>query len=522
MFKFAAKISKKPMKYLLSILIVLTVNPIFSQVQFIADGYTFEQGKEPKSKTNEGFIGKSGDFVFTAGERKGTVFLGKHEASSFEKVWQIEIEAELKQNKTEFNYYKTIFLGEDLHIVYSGFNKKEKRFIVVDKIYDQEGVIKKSIVLSRTPAMNEEDVKWDIIPTPNEENIAIRVFTGLFGNAKLKANITWFDNNFTKIDEFSIKTKSLGLYATIKSETVTNQKNYVFAFHDKSTPSQEIHLYNHFYGKGYVENTISIASDDILSADLSYNPVNDEIGISGFYGTYKKKKNIIKGYFHNVYKRSDFSLVKENVSTIDDVMKADLIGERRFNEKRVRGESISFRFDNTYYVEDGSYYVVYEDFLVVTSSDGMGGYTTTYTASDILIIFYDNQNIQKYYTVVPRTNATTFSTNLETIALSGIIIGNNLKLYFTLTSKVAAELYPDEKGFENLNNRVMSLLSVTVTPDSKIEVDILLQYRMLTKFFYLSCGEIEVNKTNDELFFTVYADGYGQKRNLVSIVKDKD
>ncbi len=506
------------MKKITTFLLLFAVNLSFGQIKYIADGYTLTQGDEPKEKTKEKFIGKKGEFVFTAGFVDKNVFLAKFDANSLKTVWQVKLDFAIVTNKTTLFYKKTILEGEDLHLIYGGFSKNKKEFIIVDRVYDNNGAYRHYIELSQTPAYSFEDVNWNIFRTPDKKHYALRQFIGLVGKRKLTAKVVWFNNDFSKVDEFLIKTKHTGTLVTVKSEIATNEMNYAFAFLEGSLSATDIFLYNYIAGKGVIKKTINIDGDDFMSVNLAFNTVNNEYTVSGHYGIIKKFEFIIQGFFHYIYDASDFKLVKENTIAFDETLKIDFTNETREARRKVIEKEMNIRMKKSFFTKDGGCYLVYEYSMGNAGTRTTGSDRNT-SGENILVFYFDNKNEYNFHKVILRYMGVDKTSQSPRVAVKGLVEDNNLYLYYNIIGESARRRYPKLKELKGLSANYNVLFEAKITPQEEMEIITLLTFKTKLEKFGVSISEFNVNNGPDELFFTFITDFYGKERQIASLKK---
>jgi hypothetical protein len=492
----------------------------FSQVNYLAEGYDLKQSEPSEEKTGSNFIGKHGDYVYTAGSRKGEIFLQKIDGTSLNVEWSTKLETELKKGKTVFEYYKTVLMGNSIHVMFYGYNKKENDLSFVSKTYNLDGTIEKSVVLAHIPVFDKDDFKIKFLATPDKKHAALRVFTGNKSKAKYTVHLIWLNEAFETLEHDKIRTNQIGAFSEFKSEALSNNLQYALAINDKTEKNSTLHLYNHFKGKGHIEETLKFSTYDILNGDLAFNPNKQEVTISGYYGVDKKKKDEMVGFFHIVYNANDFTAVAESQYTISEAMGKDLIGERRLYEKWNRGDDISFRYHNTYYTSDGGSFVVYEDFVTIVTQDRNGAVYVSYQANDILVMRYDSENNFDYYTLIAKEQFAAPGPSLDAIELQGFLENDELHLYFTMSAKLALKAYPDKKVLEGADNRTVALFKATATTTKEVTVEPILIYRVTAGAMFFNQKELGMNESTDEMYFSFIGGGY-QNKNAIACLKEE-
>lgn len=490
----------------------------YGQISYLAEGYEIKQGKPDEEKTGSNFIGKKGEHIFTAGGRKGTIVIKKVDAESLEEIWDTQLESELKKGKTIYEHFNTVLMGENIHVIFYGYNKKENDLSFVAKTYNLEGTIERSVILGRVPVFDKKDYRIKLLQTPDKKHAAIRVFTGLETNAKYTSHLIWLNDKFETLEKDKIRTNQIGAYSEFKSEALSNDLQYALAVNDKTEKTSSLHLYNHFKGKGHIEQKLEFDTYDILNGDLAFNPLKKEVTVSGYYGIDKKKKDDMVGFFHIVYNSNDFTEVAENKYVIDEIMGKDLVGERRFYEKYQRGDNISFRYHNTYYTSDGGSFVVYEDFITIITRDRNGAVYISYQANDILVMRYSVDNELEYYSVIPKEQYASPGPSLDAIELQGFLENNELHLYFSMNGKLAFKSYPDKKELTESDNRTVALFRATATTNKEVNIETIMIYRASVASSFFNQKELGYNPSTDELYFSFLGGGY-QNKNTISCLK---
>ena len=506
-------------KSILTILLFSTILS-FGQIDYLAEGYDIKQGEVSEEKTSANFIGKNGEFIYTAGSRKGEIFLQKLDGTTLELVWDTNLETEMKKGKTEYEYYQTVLMGENIHVLFYGYNKKENDLTFVAKIYDLEGTLDRSVVLAHIPVFDKKDYKINFLQTPDKKHAVIRIFTGIASRAKYTAHLVWLNEKFETLEKDKIRTNQIGAMSEFKSEALSNDLQYALAINDKTEKNSSLHLYNHFKGKGHIEETLEFATYDILNGDLAFNPFKKEVTISGYYGIDKKKKDVMVGFFHIVYNSDDFTALAENKYVIDEVMGKDLVGDRRFYEKYQRGDNISFRYHDTYYTSEGGSFVVYEDFVTIITTDRNGAVSISYQANDILILRYNAENVLEYYTVIPKEQWAVPGPSLEAIELQGFLENDELHLYFAMIGKRSLKAYPDKEPLRDADNRTVALFKATATTNKEVNIDPIMVYRIEKGFVFFNQKELGQNTSTKELYFSFIGGGM-QNKNSISCLRSK-
>lgn len=510
----------KPIVFLL-----LFVNYLgFSQVEYVADGYELKISSEIKPKTNESFKGLSGDFAFISGYRKGVVYVSKVDSETLTSVWSTTLDGELKQNKTVFDYYKTIILNNQVHIIYMGYNEKENDLVFVEKVLDENGTIDKSVVLAHFPVFEKDDYNANVFTTPDKEHLLLRVITGTNGRADLTSHFIWLDKSFNVLEQDKINTKQKGAFSSIKSEAISNQMNYALTVFSKLEFDTDLLIFNHFMGKGKIKHTLTFKKSDLLSADIAFNPYKDEITVSGYYGEKNKKTSLIKGFFHSVLNRENFDSISERRFNINELMHNDLASEKNALDKFFTGGKglITIQYLDTYFTEEKGKYIAYEVLEKYVTRDSQGITTVYWKPKDYLIMHYDNEHKFNFYSIITAAESAVFPSQLSSLRLNGFIENDNLVFYYTMLGKQNAEAYPENEALVDFSNRHLALHQAVVSHTKKVSVNTVLVYRIIMDHMKLGDSGVRNNTNPYDLYFTFYGGSSMSKTTLCHLYKDSN
>ena len=446
-------------------------------------------------------------------------YVACYDKSTLNIVWRKTYPSEVKVSGIEYEYHSGHFLGEKIVVIYSGFNKKAKRYQFKKRVLDQEGVEEKLAVFCRIPAKKDDDITFEIKQVLEGQNILIQAFTNWEEKSKyIRAFFFWLDKDMNMLDEYKFDTRVYPEDAYIVDVAV-NQKKDVFVLIDKNKDKRlkknykgEFILWKCSAGNETMSRDYNLGEQFINDANLSFNEINQELVVQGFLGF--EKRDQINGIYAHVF-TPELNEKQMKVLPVTQQLVKDWVGERNWAERMSRGNKLNLKYMESLNTSAGGTYVIYEDTRITYYNDGSGNWW----AGDVFILFYNKSHEVEFYTVLGKENAVSIPSSRHTVSYGRKLVGDDLYVYLAARAQSLEKSYPEIASLKDRAASGYAVLECQVEPDGNVDVNDLYIYKASIKFFYPDTRDFQYNESTDHLFFTI-GNGYSRRKWPISIQKD--
>ncbi|WP_196892844.1 hypothetical protein [Aureivirga marina] len=425
---------------LLVLLCFLSFTSIFAQNDFgnisFQHGAEIDQGKDQIIKIS----GQTSDRIYTLSKKKKKFFIKVFNSDKMELLSTNEIVLDdFKKYKTKFR--RLVVLGENVYILASSFDKKEKQYNLFGYLVSKDGKVSGNrIDLFKTKVTKKsEKGNFYFRKSPNGESILVLHAT-LFDKEEviqyevklLGKTLNVIASNLNKVPFKDRK----GLEFSIQDYDV-NYKNDFFlvineSYRDRKRKKniEKFNLHSYKASNNYKKEEVNInfTNKEVINCELLANS-NDEVQLVGFYSSVRKNGKAnkeLKGIYYAKIDVSSNEVKNLKFNEFDLATKIKLIGERR--AKKGKDVKPLYRTHSIIEKEDGGLILLAEYHLVAaTKKSGIGPMSAQsfiHNDNEIIVTSFNPDGTVAWANVVPKEQRgayTAFGIGLGMIAASGSV-----------------------------------------------------------------------------------------------------
>lgn len=402
-------------------------------------------------------VGESNNKIFAlAIKGKDDYFIKIFESGSMKLVSSNPIVIPQISDK-EVDFEEIFLLNDNLYVIGSVYNKKDKIFNLVATQVSDKGVLSKSPVVLFDAEVAKKSSRGDFyFKLSPDEGALLVMHTSLFSKEDaVKYEVKLFDDKMGTLFSNTEKVKfddSKKDYEFTISDFEVNFQDDVFlvvneSYRDSKKKEQiekfEIHAFkrNNGYKKEIVN--IDIKGKEIINCKMISTNKNT-LKIVGFYSSVRengKANKELKGVYNATIDLSTNSSNAVKFNEFDYATKVKLLGERRAK----KGKDVKPYYNITTIIErnDGGLIVLSElQFVYVGQSSGIGPLAATpvtYTKNEIIITSLKADGTFEWGNVLPKEQSATVTTLSIGFGMAGgngsFAVGGSIQIPLTQLGK---------------------------------------------------------------------------------------
>ena len=504
---------------------VCFVAPLFSQdIWYTHPDFERTLGEKSDKKTNERIIRITDEHIYTEGTRKKDRYLVKYNKSDLKMEWRREFKSELKKGSSEFDASDAFFLGENIHLIYEGYDSKEDKYLFIDKVVSPDGDELKMIVLYQHRQKDKEPPSSSFVFSEDRKHIVLRVVDeNVPSYQELELRLTWFDPDFNQTGshrEYSVFKNGLSHF---ESHCVANSGSYYMVGSKKARAKDEKDLEEHILYAFEPDGSSTMAALGMeeyffTEPGIGFNNKTGDLIVHGEYGTFKSKE--VNGMALLILDPEKLTEKQRTLTVFDELTVQQMIGTKEAYRLFKKNDKVNFELTDVITDSKGGFYVVYEDHLTVYIRDNMGGVTVNRHFNNLFVVYYNAKGEEQFFDVIPKDQVDNqFHVN-DDAGYSAILKNDKLYLYFTMNKTSAQRHYASSEIFSKYEKRNMGIAQIILTPEGKENTTALLSYDLSADFYYMQPRSIDNGFDPEEPIFIFNCNNYGTQSQLLKLEKN--
>jgi len=356
-------------RILLSLLAIsFSVSIAYSQIDYANENYNIVIGDKIEDKSGEVIRFVAADYIITVSQfnRASKIkSIARYNREDFSNEWRVEIPKEIEYQKLDL-VPDTCFFGDDgtCNIIAKGYDKKTDKVKFYHLSYDADGKKSGLRFIGNMPLKDDKEFRCRYILS--KEHLVIVGISDFTDKSDIQLSAIWADTSYEQVGTISMEAfdKSSNFESVLYDEA--NHNLFVimkmpFRSINGIPLKRDSFMYKLGLDDKSTEKTELVFEDfKLYSNSLFKNEVNGDIMISAFAGE-KNSTNMSANALLHVNPK-DLSIGGTKFFPIAAASVEKLKESKRFSEKMfTASNSASFNFRGSYFLEDGSFYLVYEN-----------------------------------------------------------------------------------------------------------------------------------------------------------------
>ena len=369
---------------------------------------------------------KNGEIIIIAGEKNGNIYaLARRKKDFYSQTFDATTKNLKSSTRLDFDKINggkllvedLAFIGDQLYLMLSYFDKKNKTYNFIAKEIQKNTIVKTIYLLSAK--VDNRSNKGTFVFTKSYDNFNYLVaHVGLDDRKnQLKYSVKLFDDRLTKVFDDSY------------INTFNKKNNHLFDFSDvqvnehgdvliattesyrdkkKKTNINNITIHSYLANRNYEQELTKITLTGKRAVNCSLIETKDNtLHAIGFYSNLKKNgkaKITVEGIYDIAFDYEKGKVIKKNFNDFTLEIKKQLIGERRAK----KGKDLEPYYTNIAFVErDNGGVIVLSEFKLIfeSGSTGFGPLSVTsysYNTNEIIVTALNKDGTLDWSNVIPK------------------------------------------------------------------------------------------------------------------------
>lgn len=369
---------------------------------------------------------KDGEIIIIAGEKNGNIYaLARRKKDFYLQTFDATTKNFKSSTRLDFDKINggkllvedLAFIGDQLYLMLSYFDKKNKTYNFIAKEIQKSTIVKTIYLLSAK--VDNRSNKGTFVFTKSYDNFNYLVAHVGLDNRKnqLKYSVKLFDDRLAKVFDDSY------------INTFNKKNNHLFDFSDvqvnehgdvliattesyrdkkKKTNINNITIHSYLANRNYEQELTKITLTGKRAVNCSLIETKDNtLHAIGFYSNLKKNgkaKITVEGIYDIAFDYEKGKVIKKNFNDFTLEIKKQLIGERRAK----KGKDLEPYYTNIAFVErDNGGVIVLSEFKLIfeSGSSGFGPLSVTsysYNTNEIIVTALNKDGTLDWSNVIPK------------------------------------------------------------------------------------------------------------------------